>query len=108
MSKSSKLIAILGLATALSGHANNIRSDIEKNMYGCYDTVIFNNSNTSLRGGRIDWRYDYADGNYNTGFTEVPPVGPGQRFNAQTYNAFDMARCRTTRYQFKVLNTRIY
>ena len=45
MNKSSKLIAILGLFTALSTHANNIRSDIEKNMYGCYDTVIFNNSN---------------------------------------------------------------
>ena len=108
MNKSSKLIAILGLFTALSTHANNIRSDIEKNMYGCYDTVIFNNSNKSSSGGRIDWRYDYADGSYNTGYTDVPPIGPGQRFNVQTYNASDMSRCRTTRYQFKVLNVRIY
>jgi hypothetical protein len=108
MSKSSKLIAILGLATALSAHANNIRSDIEKNMFGCYDTVIFNNSTTTVRGGRVDWRYDYADGSYNKGSTEVPPIGPGQRVNIQTQHASDISRCRTTRYQFKVLNVRVY
>lgn len=101
-------LCLLGLTIAASSQANNVRSDIEKNMYGCYDTVIFNNSNKSSSGGRVDWRYDYADGSYNTGSTEVPPIGPGQRANVQTYNAFDMGKCRTTRYQFKVLNWRIY
>lgn len=104
------LPAICMLALTISAHsqANNVRSDIEKNMFGCYDTVIFNNSNTTLRGGRVDWRYDYADGSYNTGFTDVPAIGPGQRVNVQTYNGYDMSRCKTTRYQFKVLNMRVY
>lgn len=77
-------------------------------MFGCYDTVIFNNSNATLRGGRVDWRYDYADGSYNQGSTEVPAMGPGQRVNVQTYIASDVSKCKTTRYQFKVLNWRTY
>jgi hypothetical protein len=101
-------ICMLALTISAPSQANNVRSDIEKNMYGCYDTVIFNNSNTTLRGGRVDWRYDYADGSYNNGSTEVPPIGPGQRVNIQTQHASDISRCRTTRYQFKVLNMRVY
>jgi hypothetical protein len=101
-------ICMLALTISAPSQANNVRSDIEKNMFGCYDTVIFNNSKTTLRGGRVDWRYDYADGSYNQGSTEVPAIGPGQRANVQTYNAADMARCEKTRYQFKVLNWRTY
>lgn len=101
-------VCLLGMTVAASSQANTVHSDIEKNMFGCYDTVIFNNSKKSSSGGRIDWRYDYADGSYNTGSTEVPPIGPGQRANVQTYGANDMGKCRTTRYQFKVLNWRIY
>jgi hypothetical protein len=102
-------LCMLALAIAAPSHANNVRSDTEKNIFGCYDTVIFNNSNTTLRGGRVDWRYDYADGSYNQGSTEVPAaIGPGQRVNVSTYGSFDMSRCKTTRYQFKVLNWRTY
>ena len=102
-------ICMLALTISAPSQANNIRADTEKNIFGCYDTVIFNNSNTTLRGGRVDWRYDYADGSYNQGSTEVPAaIGPGQRVNVQTFGSFDMARCKTTRYQFKVLNWRTY
>lgn len=102
-------ICMLALTISAPSQANNIRADTEKNIFGCYDTVIFNNSNTTLRGGRVDWRYDYADGSYNQGSTEVPAaIGPGQRANVQTYNSADMGKCKTTRYQFKVLNWRTY
>ena len=102
-------ICTLALTIAAPSQANNVRSDIERNLWGCYDTVIFNNSNTTVRGGRVDWRYDYADGSYNQGSTDVPAaIGPGQRVNVQTFGSFDSGRCKTTRYQFKVLNWRTY
>lgn len=98
----------LSLASTFSAQASAVRSDIEKNMFGCYDTVIFNNASTPVRGGRIDWRYDYSDGGYSQGSSEIPAVGPGQRWNVQTYSSSDMGRCKTVRYTFKVLNVRIY
>lgn len=99
---------LLGLTLAASSRADNVRSEIERNIYGCYDTVIFNNSNGSSRGGRVDWRYDYADGSYSTGSTDVPAIGPGQRANVSTYTSRDMSQCKQMKYQFKVLNWRIW
>jgi len=97
-------ICILGLTIATSGRANNINVAHEKNMLGCYDTVIFNNSNATSRGGRVDWRYDYADGSYNSGTTYTSGIGPGQRANLPTYDGTDVAKCKKISYQFKVLN----
>ena len=77
-------------------------------MFRCYDTVIFNNSSAHIRGGRVDWRYDYADGSYNQGTSEIPPIASGQRANIPTFAAFDMARCDKVKYQFKVLNWRTF
>jgi hypothetical protein len=102
------MISAIGLFSASLSFANNIRTDVEKNIFGCYDTVVFNNSNATVRGGRIDWRYDYGDGSYNQGSTNFGQIGPGQRANISTFDSFDLGKCKTVRYNFKVLNWRTF